>query len=193
MRIESNGPRRIVKRGLDPTFSAIPAVKVCAFVKLDVSTNRLDCLDEVIESEVDEVFHPIVRSECRSEIAGDKRPSQREKACLVNALLDCTNMRASYRVPIDVSDEKTGFSGMRLLIRHLGPADTIEKMCSVTLLDYAQASGSGCTNAREVGMGLSAGWSEHSLFLVPIERCHDLDHQDVKHIEETWQWFTKAR
>ena len=190
MRIVTNG-----RRGgpPEPTFSAIPSVKVCTFVRLDLETGKLECADEVVEAEPGDVFYPVRTDDCAETLEGNERPSRHDRACMLKALSSCSDLRANYRVPLQAFENVTTFSVLRLDISR-NDANLLQENeeCIISFMDYRIDSagfgwGQACREAKEFGISLSERWNEDSLFLVPLAECNDVHYMLLKQIDDFFE------
>lgn len=154
------------------TYSAVPSVSLCTFVKLDLWENRLFCDDEVVESELAVRFNPVSTGDCPAEIESNRRPTQREKACIVKAVLSCSKLRAHFQIPLKNYDGKTE---MKVSI---SPKDDPEgsRACRIDLenvVDYGgYQNATYCTDVGELSVALSNSWDEDYLLLTaPPDAC----------------------
>ena len=177
MRMESIKPRVMGLVSDAPyqdfkTYSVVPAVSLCTFVRLDLRENRLYCDDEVVESELAVRFHPVSTDDCPAEIDSKLRPTQREKACIVKALLSCSRMEARFRIPLNDYGRKTE---MKVSISPSEYPDR-ERDCRIDLENVIAYGGypraTSCTDVDELSIALSNSWNEDYLFLTaPTDDC----------------------
>lgn len=180
MRLESIEPRKMGPSTSAPfqdykTYSAIPAVRLCTFVTLNVWNNRVECRDEVVESERGNEFHPVSTEDCPFRIESNARPTPREKACIVNAVLSCSSLKAHFRVP---KNAYGGPSEMRLSISQRLDRHG-DRTCGVDLENVISYGGhprtTSCRDVDHLDIALSNSWDEgHLLLLSSAPTCVEI-------------------